>query len=56
MGAEWQVRRVLGAGIGGTFVGLGIAATISPTAGGVMSVIGWGVTAYAVHRLGRLGG
>ncbi|WP_394821038.1 hypothetical protein [Pendulispora albinea] len=54
--AERRARTTLTAGIAASFLGLAIAATLDRTLGGALLVFGWGAAAYAVHRLGRLGG
>ncbi len=36
-------------------VGIATAATVSPTWGGVVTVAGWALSVFALHRFGRAG-
>lgn len=55
---EQRARTVLAAGVIAIFAGLALASTLDAPmrgVGGAVSVLGWAVTGYALHRLGRLG-
>ena len=52
--AERRNRRLVLTRQALAFLGLGIAATIANTVGGAISLLGWAVLAFAVHKLGRL--
>jgi len=52
---ERRVRTAMAVGMAATFLGLAMGSTFDASLGGVVSLVGWAILAYAVHRLGRLG-
>ena len=54
--AEPKARRALLTAAGASALGLVVAGTVSPVAGGVILVAGWAGFLYALHSFGRAGG
>ena len=53
--AEAKARRLLVVACAVVAVGLAVAGTVDPTAGGVVLLTGWLTGVAALHRLGRAG-
>ncbi len=53
--AEARARTALLVAGGASVLGIGLAGTLSRTAGGVLLVVGWLAFVYALHAFGRAG-
>lgn len=52
---ETRARRALSLGAALVLVGVLLAGTIARDAGGVLTLLGWGVAVYGLHAFGRVG-